>query len=375
MERVRQYDYDPAGDLLGHLPDTRKGWRAAEYNGRTCSFDAAGNLAEYEENGRLTRFSFDEENRLRTVRTPEDAFINMYYDAAGRRVRKAVDGERTFFYWDGDTLLAEKHENEPGREYVFYPGTFEPLALIDTDREIHYYHNDVNGLPCEVTRPDGRIVWSAAYDAFGRVEALPVGDIRQPLRMQGQYHDEETGLYYNRHRYFDPHTCSFISQDPIGLAGGENLYAYAPNVWGWIDPLGLCPKGLPKFDDYSQFSEYFKDIGNRKYKRDLYFNDYQADRDRFFGRKSIQDVLKADGKLPYTKAEKADQALFRMNNIYVWSHGETPGAKHAQFIINGALSFSTPPGTPDLYGTLHGKIGSLAGIATSRTLPVLSRYL
>jgi RHS repeat-associated protein len=74
---------------------------------------------------------------------------------------------------------------------------------------------------------------------MGRVEKLWVDQVAQPLRFQGQYFDEETRLCYNRFRYFDPATCSFISQDPIGLAGGENMYAYAPNVWGWADPLGL----------------------------------------------------------------------------------------------------------------------------------------
>jgi RHS repeat-associated protein len=58
--------------------------------------------------------------------------------------------------------------------------------------------------------------------------------------MQGQYYDPEIDLCYNRYRYFDPQICSFISQDPLGLAAGENIYAYAPNVWGWVDPLGLC---------------------------------------------------------------------------------------------------------------------------------------
>ncbi|MFC4346170.1 RHS repeat-associated core domain-containing protein, partial [Cupriavidus numazuensis] len=59
------------------------------------------------------------------------------------------------------------------------------------------------------------------------------------IRAQGQYHDEETGLYYNRHRYYDPYSGRFITQDPIGLAGGVNLYQYAPNSTGWVDPLGL----------------------------------------------------------------------------------------------------------------------------------------
>ena len=68
--------------------------------------------------------------------------------------------------------------------------------------------------------------------------------VPQPLRLPGQYFDEESGLHYNRHRYYDPHCARYISQDPIGLAGGENAYSYVANPITWIDPLGLnevCP--------------------------------------------------------------------------------------------------------------------------------------
>ncbi|WP_276528979.1 RHS repeat-associated core domain-containing protein, partial [Enterobacter hormaechei] len=61
----------------------------------------------------------------------------------------------------------------------------------------------------------------------------------QPLRYAGQYADGETGLHYNLFRYYDPQVGRFIVQDPIGLNGGWNLYQYAPNPLGWIDPLGL----------------------------------------------------------------------------------------------------------------------------------------
>ena len=67
--------------------------------------------------------------------------------------------------------------------------------------------------------------------------------------IQGQYHDLETGLYYNRHRYYDPYSARFTTIDPIGLAGGLNNYQYVPNPTGWVDPLGLasckgdCPGG------------------------------------------------------------------------------------------------------------------------------------
>jgi RHS repeat-associated protein len=176
-----------------------------------------------------------------------------------------VNGERTFFAWDGDALLAEKYEDQPAREYVYYPGTFEPLALIDGG-EVYYYHNDVNGLPQELTKPNGDIVWSASYDALGRVGKLLVNDVAQPLRLQGQYYDPEIDLCYNRYRYFDPHTCSFISQDPIGLAGGENIYAYAPNVWGWVDPLGLsCNKSQKKIPGIQVFRKNIDVLGDDKY--------------------------------------------------------------------------------------------------------------
>ena len=63
--------------------------------------------------------------------------------------------------------------------------------------------------------------------------------LKQPFRFQGQYFDEESGLHYNRFRYYDPSSGRFVSQDPIGLLGGFNLYEYAPNPIGWVDPFGL----------------------------------------------------------------------------------------------------------------------------------------
>ena len=63
-----------------------------------------------------------------------------------------------------------------------------------------------------------------------------------PFRFQGQYYDEESGLHYNRFRYYDPEIGRFVSQDPIGLQGGMNLFEYAPNPTLWVDSLGLHKK-------------------------------------------------------------------------------------------------------------------------------------
>ncbi|WP_269765448.1 RHS repeat-associated core domain-containing protein, partial [Burkholderia ubonensis] len=92
-------------------------------------------------------------------------------------------------------------------------------------------------------------VWEASYKAWGEAReviarASKAAGImpRNLLRFQGQQVDEETGLHYNRYRYYDPGSGRFISKDPIGLAGGSNAYQYVPNSVQWVDPLGLTGK-------------------------------------------------------------------------------------------------------------------------------------
>ncbi|MBH3446472.1 RHS domain-containing protein, partial [Pseudomonas moraviensis] len=110
-----------------------------------------------------------------------------------------------------------------------------------------YYQLDHLGTPQELTDYSGEIVWSAQYDAYGKVAAVTLAGedyLDQPLRFQGQYFDVESGLHYNRHRYYDPRLGRYLTPDPVKLAGGLNQYQYVPNPTGWVDPLGLtsnCP--------------------------------------------------------------------------------------------------------------------------------------
>ena len=78
-------------------------------------------------------------------------------------------------------------------------------------------------------------------NAKGRLkkETLVTNSAYQPFRLQNQYTDCETGLHYNFFRYYEPNVGRFVNQEPIGLEGGENLYAFVPNVQEWVDPLGL----------------------------------------------------------------------------------------------------------------------------------------
>jgi RHS repeat-associated protein len=110
--------------------------------------------------------------------------------------------------------------------------------------EIAFYQCDHLGTPQELTDHEGRIAWSASYKAWGEArqaisEAGRKAGFRNPIRFQGQYFDDETGLHYNRYRYYDPNSGRFVSHDPIGLLGGYNTHLYASNTTEWTDPLGL----------------------------------------------------------------------------------------------------------------------------------------
>lgn len=109
------------------------------------------------------------------------------------------------------------------------------------ERKLHLYHCDHRGLPLALMDADNIVVWRAEYDEWGNqlYEDNPQ-NLQQLIRLPGQQYDDESGLYYNRHRYLDPLQGRYITQDPIGLEGGWNLYSYViNNPVQFIDPTGL----------------------------------------------------------------------------------------------------------------------------------------
>ncbi|MEE4881958.1 RHS repeat-associated core domain-containing protein, partial [Pseudomonas alliivorans] len=197
---------------------------------------------------KVQRFAYDAEHQLIEVRTEHGgrtSVVKMTYDPLGRRIAKSEHDDQNFplgetrFTWDGMRLLQE-HRHSQTSLYVYADDGYDPLARVDGSgalQKIRYYHNDLNGLPEQLTETDGHIVWQARYRVWGNT----VEEIREPyyleeqnLRFQGQYLDRETGLHYNTFRFYDPDIGRFTTPDPIGLAGGINLYQYAPNPVGWV---------------------------------------------------------------------------------------------------------------------------------------------
>ena len=163
---------------------------------------------------------------------------------------------KTQFIWDGSHLVQEiNHKTDRTFSYIYsHPNSYEPLAQICTEykgeetqsetnaQHIHYFHCDQIGAPREMTDEAGNLLWYADYKGWGGIrEAHNLKDAHQPFRLQNQYVDEETGLHYNLFRYYDPHIGRFTQQDPIGLAGGNNLYRFEGTVQNQVDPTGLNP--------------------------------------------------------------------------------------------------------------------------------------
>ena len=264
-----EFRYDPAGNRLdfnarqfAKSRDNRiTHWRDQEYR-----YDPWGNLIEKcsEYGNRLQRFGYDGENRLVRAETWVNGKLestgHYRYDSLGRRVAKLaeINGqvEQKRFLWQGLRMLREE---TPGQSilYLYEPGSYAPLARVDQaegeEQKLYYFHTDQIGTPLEVTDSDGKIVWQATYRSWGAIESLPINEIEQNLRFQGQYFDSETGLHYNTFRYYDSEVGKYISHDPIGLLGGINLYQYAPNPVSWLDPLGwITYNTMPAIDGFQK---------------------------------------------------------------------------------------------------------------------------
>ncbi|MDC0711451.1 RHS domain-containing protein [Stigmatella sp. ncwal1] len=145
--------------------------------------------------------------------------------------------------------LHEVASSEGLTTWLFEPESFSPLAREDATGR-YAVVTDHLGAPTEMYDELGQLAWRMQLDAFG-VGKADVTLHHCPWRWPGQYEDEETGLLYNRFRYYDAYAGRYISQDPIGLLGGMLSYAYPENPLVTIDPLGLMDVD-PRLINFSQ---------------------------------------------------------------------------------------------------------------------------
>ncbi|ENZ8042438.1 RHS repeat domain-containing protein [Escherichia coli] len=240
-------------------PDTGKG-----EDGRFVRVVNAHNITwKYDVNGRLVqklvdkggyrplewRYKWDARSQLTGLETPEGERWEYKYDPFGRRISKRCtsrDKRGMDFHWNGDQLTAEipvgadgKPEDENAIRWIYEPGDFTPFARYEKG-QLHYAVTDTTGRVQELLTEEGLIVWKGKQQLWGREEGISKEDAPTcRLRFPGQYEDVESGLYYNRFRYYDCDTGQYLCADPMGLRGGDCLYGYVFNPLKIIDPLGL----------------------------------------------------------------------------------------------------------------------------------------
>jgi len=258
---------DPAGNLFrtAEMTDRAygKGGVLKRVGSTEVEHDADGNLTKKVlADGAVWQYRWDAHGRLSSASRPDGKEVAFTYDAFGRRLSKSFDGKTTEYIWDGNDLVHERTRDAGGAvgpltSWVFEAGTFAPLAKIEGRKRFGVV-SDHLGTPNVLTTEAGALAWKAQLDIYGvpREEAAGVAEADRtvnPWRFPGQYEDAETGLYYNRFRYYDPVLGRYISEDPIGLAGGVGLLAYVANPRRTVDVLGLsCGKFPADPDDMTR---------------------------------------------------------------------------------------------------------------------------
>ena len=241
-------------------------------------YDEAGNLIRKIEPGKTTQFIYDTQNRLTEVRDGSANLVARYgYDPFDRRIWKEqyrdgndsvlVPAVRSYFLYADEGLISESQQDialnadltvsssaaptimtQYGQrpDELFGTGVLFVKTKNSNDADTFaYYHHDHLGTPIQATDKNGFVVWSAQYNVYGQASittpaaSIDRSTITSRLRFPGQVEDEETGLHYNWHRYYDPDNGRYLTQDPIGISGGINVYEYVKsNPIAYTDPTG-----------------------------------------------------------------------------------------------------------------------------------------
>jgi RHS repeat-associated protein len=333
-----------AMDATGNIYETA-GRNERRYNSAGALLESEWFIYKYDEEGNLlsktnkatrqqTTYEWYANGRLKQVTRADGKKVTFTYDALGRRISKCFAGKITRWVWDGDRPLHEWSYNEKDKpqavvnewgEITYNKPEPNPHNALDEvagitwvfDAESHRLAakivkgatysviNDHTGAPQWMYDAAGKKVWEGVLDIYGRIRSLygHAGDM--PFRYPGQYEDAETGLYYNRFRYYDPASGAYISQDPVGLLGGMRLYSYVPDTNTWVDIFGLAGTGKAWLNYAKQYHDKRADeifgegkgrsVGGRNY-------------DKFHEGKDIE--YKSDN---FSKGPRAEDSLKRMN--------------------------------------------------------------
>ncbi|MDQ3254761.1 MAG: RHS domain-containing protein [Acidobacteriota bacterium] len=245
------FRYDGANNLVqqpGMDGVSLDGNRLRSANGEEFEYNDRHHIAVRRGKHGDTRYHYDSRDMLVRCDTVRGEW-RADYDPLGRRTSKTFGQRRTEFYWDTDRLAAEVREDGHVRIYVYadafaiVPMLFIEYQSIDADPasgKRYFVFSDHLGTPIKVEDDRGQVVWRARLDPYGQAHIPDDVSVEMPLRFPGHYIDSETGLHYNRFRYYSPELGRYLQSDPLGIAGGINQYAYTANPLKEVDVRGDC---------------------------------------------------------------------------------------------------------------------------------------
>lgn len=257
------YSYDSLGNRISVDDGNLVSYSRNNLNQYTSVGSA---VYSYDDNGNLIHdgtylYYYDCENRLTDVNDVNDDPVASYsYDYLGRRVSKFTyhNSQVTKYCYDGSQVIAEYDGNDSlTRKYIYGPRIDEPIAMV-TSTNMYYYAFDGLGNVAALSDPNGEIIETYSYDAFGQPNNP--SSIGNPYLFTSRRYDSETGLYYYRNRVYAPHLGRFLQTDPTGYFDGVNIYTYVKNnPIMFADPFGLCKDESPIEDIAKDLLETLQD--------------------------------------------------------------------------------------------------------------------
>jgi RHS repeat-associated protein len=235
--------HDRAGNVYAQADRQDRGYGAAgeivRLGATKFRYDIDGRCIErLDGDDTQSTYQYDGAGRLAEVRRRDGMLVRFSYDALGRRIQKQGPTETTRWIWDRAVPFHELSSTEGRTTWIFDPGTFAAAGFLSSQGCFSVV-TDHLGTPSSAYDEAGALAWRASLDLYGILGHAMAPRIRLPWRWPGQYADTETGLYYNRYRYYDPTTGQYLTPDPLGITGAGTTYGYVADPLVSVDPLGL----------------------------------------------------------------------------------------------------------------------------------------
>jgi len=253
--KSEEYRWDAADNLLAKpgLANLLLGTcnRLNEVDGFALTYNDRGHIETRQLPTGTVRYAYDSRDLLTRIESGQGTW-EARYDGLGRRTRKTWAQGQVEYYWNGNQLFAEVAEDGRLRIYVYADSlSLTPFLFLDYDSvdspatsgKRYFVFVDQVAAPCLIENDAGVEVWRAKMEPFGYAHVEPGSAIEFSPRFPGHYFDAETGLNYNRFRYYDPRLGRYLQSDPWGVAGGANVYVYRSNPLLDVDVRGLGEEG------------------------------------------------------------------------------------------------------------------------------------